>query len=116
MSTPAPMPALMTVTEAAAERVRAMLAKRSPTPAGLRIGVKAKGCAGLSYLVDYADAANPTDEVVSAHGVTLFIDNEATLFLAGTEMDYVAGQLQSGFVFRNPNEKSRCGCGESFTV
>lgn len=109
-------PALMIVTEAAAERVRAMLDRRDPTPAGLRIGVRTRGCAGLSYEIDYADEPFPKDEVVEAHGITLYINPEAVLFLAGTTMDYVSTPLQSGFVFNNPNEKSRCGCGESFTV
>jgi len=104
------------LTDAAAERVKALLARREAPAAGLRIGVKSKGCSGLSYTIEYADAKNPLDEVVEDKGVTIFIDPKATLFIIGSEVDYVEDKLQSGFVFRNPNEKGRCGCGESFHV
>src|SRR5215510_8920240 len=97
------------LTDAAAERVKVLLARRDAPAAGLRIGVKSKGCSGLSYTIEYADAKNPLDEVVA-----IFIDPKATLFIIGSEVDYVEDKLQSGFVFRNPNEKGRCGCGESF--
>ena len=110
-----PMP-MMTLTDAAVERVKALLAKRERPALGLRIGIKTKGCSGLSYAVDYADEKGPHDEVVEAKGVTVLIDPKASMFLFGTEMDYVDDKLQSGFVFRNPNEKGRCGCGESFHV
>jgi iron-sulfur cluster assembly protein len=104
------------LTDAAAERVKALLARREAPAAGLRIGVKSKGCSGLSYTIEYADAKNPLDEVVEDKGVTIFIDPKATLFIIGSEVDYVEDKMQSGFVFRNPNEKGRCGCGESFHV
>ena len=106
---------VITLTDAAAARVRHLLAQREGAT-GLRIGVKSKGCSGLSYSVEYADTKRPQDEMVEDKGVTVFIDPKATLFILGSEMDYVEDKLQSGFVFRNPNEKGRCGCGESFHV
>lgn len=110
------LPNVITVTDAAAERVKALMAKSRGEVAGLRIGVKAKGCSGMSYSVEYAKERTPGDEIVEDKGVTLFIDPKATLFIIGSEMDYVEDKLQSGFVFRNPNEKGRCGCGESFHI
>ena len=107
---------VMTITEAAATRVKEILASRSAPSLGLRIGVKARGCSGLSYTIDYADELKPGDQTIEDKGATVIIDAAATLFLVGTEMDYVDNQLQAGFVFRNPNEKARCGCGESFSV
>ena len=104
------------ITDAAAERFKSLLVKREQPPAGLRISVKAKGCSGLSYTIEYADEKSKFDEVVEDKGVTVLIDPKATLFILGTEMDYVEDKLQSGFVFKNPNEKGRCGCGESFHV
>lgn len=109
-------PQAMTLTDAAAERVQALLAKRGKPSAGIRIGVRTKGCSGLSYTIEYADERGKFDEVVEQKGVTVLIDPKATLFILGTEMDYVEDKLQSGFVFKNPNEKGRCGCGESFHV
>jgi len=106
----------ITVTPAAAERVKALLAKRDRPSAGVRIGVRARGCSGYSYTVDYADEQAPMDEVIEAFGATIFIDPKATMYIFGTEMDYVEEKFETGFVFRNPNEKSRCGCGESFSV
>ncbi len=111
-----PRPQLMSITEAAAERVRDLIAKRGKPTLGVRIGVRTKGCSGLSYTLEYADEKAPADEVVEAHGVKLLVDPKASLFLIGTEMDYEVEKLKSGFVFRNPNEKGRCGCGESFHV
>jgi iron-sulfur cluster assembly protein len=106
----------MTLTDAAAERVKALLAKRGKPSVGIKIGVRTKGCSGLSYTLEYADERGKFDEVVETKGVTVIIDPKATLFILGTEMDYVEDKLQSGFVFKNPNEKGRCGCGESFHV
>ena len=108
--------AVITLTDAAAARVKQLLAKSPEATAGLRLGVKSKGCSGLSYSIEYAAAKQPHDEVVEDKGVTIYVDPKATLFILGSEMDYVEDKLQSGFVFRNPNEKGRCGCGESFHV
>ena len=110
------MPAPIIVTDAAAERVKALLAGRGKPSVGIRIGVRTKGCSGLSYTLEFADEKGKCDEVVEADGVTILIDPKATMFILGTEMDYVEDKLESGFVFRNPNEKARCGCGESFHV
>jgi iron-sulfur cluster assembly protein len=106
----------MTVTESAAERVKALLTKRGKPSVGIRVGVRARGCSGLTYTLEYADEKGKFDEVVEASGVTILIDPKASMFIIGTEMDYVDDKLQSGFTFRNPNEKGRCGCGESFHV
>jgi iron-sulfur cluster assembly protein len=106
----------MTITEAAAERVKSMLAKRGKPSVGIRIGVRSKGCSGMSYTLEYADEKSPFDEILEDKGVTVLIDPKATMFILGTEMDYVEEKMQAGFVFRNPNEKGRCGCGESFHV
>ncbi len=104
------------VTEAAAGRIQALLAKRGRPSVGVRVGVRARGCSGLSYTIEYADEKGKFDEVVEDKGVTVLIDPKAVMFILGTEMDYVEENLQSGFTFRNPNEKGRCGCGESFHV
>jgi iron-sulfur cluster assembly protein len=104
------------LTDAAAERVKYLLSKQEGPAIGLRVGVVAKGCSGMSYTFDYATEKSRFDEVVEDKGVTILIDPKATLFLLGSEMDYVEDKLQSGFTFRNPNEKGRCGCGESFHV
>ncbi len=106
----------ITLTDAAAERVKAMLAARGKPSVGIRIGVQSKGCSGLRYTLEYADEQTPYDEVVEDKGVTVLIDPKATMFILGTEMDWVEEKMQNGFVFRNPNEKGRCGCGESFHV
>lgn len=106
----------MTVTEAAAERIQALLAKRGKPSVGIRVGVRARGCSGMTYTLEYADEKGKFDEVVEDKGVTVLIDPKATMFIIGTEMDFVEDKLQSGFTFRNPNEKARCGCGESFHV
>jgi iron-sulfur cluster assembly protein len=106
----------MTLTDAAADRVRALLAKRGKPAVGIRVGVRSRGCSGLTYTLEYADEKGKFDEMVQDKGVTVLIDPKATMFIIGTEMDYVEDKLQSGFTFRNPNEKGRCGCGESFHV
>jgi len=107
---------LMSLTDAAAERVKHLMSARTDPATGLRIGVRTGGCSGMAYSMDFTVEKEPLDEVVEAKGVTLFVDSKALMFLIGTEMDYVEDKLQSGFVFNNPNEKGRCGCGESFHV
>lgn len=107
---------LFTISDEAATQVVALLAKRGKPTAGVRVGVRTRGCSGLSYTLEYADTKQPSDDIVQDKGVTIFIDPKATLFVIGTTMDYQSDPIQSGFVFRNPNEKGRCGCGESFTV
>jgi iron-sulfur cluster assembly protein len=106
----------MSVTPAAVERIKELIDKRGKATAGIRIGVRSKGCSGMSYTLEYADSQQPMDETVEVGGVRLLIDPKASLFLIGTEMDYAEEKLKTGFVFRNPNEKGRCGCGESFHV
>jgi iron-sulfur cluster assembly protein len=106
----------MTLTDAAAARVKALLDKRGKPSAGIRIGVRTKGCSGLSYTLEYADERGKFDEVVEDKGVTILIDPKAAMFILGTEMDYVEEKMETGFRFTNPNEKGRCGCGESFHV
>ena len=110
------LPAAITVTPAAVERVRELIDKRGKPTFGIRIGVRSKGCSGLSYTIEYADARGVGDEMIEQDDVRILIDPKASLFIFGTEMDFVEEKLQSGFVFRNPNEKGRCGCGESFHV
>ncbi|MCA3260983.1 MAG: iron-sulfur cluster assembly accessory protein [Telmatospirillum sp.] len=110
-------PPPITVTEAAVERVRALLDKRGKPSFGVRVGVRTRGCSGMTYTLEYADEKGPADEVVEpAQDVKILIDPKASMFVFGTEMDFVEEKLQSGFVFRNPNEKGRCGCGESFHI
>ncbi len=109
------LPPLVTLTDAAAERLRALYAKGEDGKL-LRIGVRTKGCSGLSYDMSWVEAPGPGDEVVADKGVTVLIDRKASLFLIGTVMDYETKALESGFTFTNPNEKGRCGCGESFHI
>ena len=106
----------MTLTDAAAERVKALLAKREKPAYGIRIGVRTAGCSGLSYTLEYADEKGKYDEVVEEKGVTILIDPKAIMFVLGITMDWQEDKLKQGFVFSNPNEKGRCGCGESFHV
>lgn len=107
---------LIQITEKAAERVKFLLAKRSEPTIGIRVGVKSGGCSGLSYTFEYAEEKNPLDEVISDKDVTIIVDSKAVMYLIGTTLDYMDEKVKSGFVFINPNEKARCGCGESFTV
>jgi iron-sulfur cluster assembly protein len=109
-------PKVVTLTEAAAERVREIMAKAEKPYAGLRVGVKNGGCAGQEYVLEYAEAANPLDEVVEDKGVTILVEPKAVLFLIGTVVDYDVNRLSAKFVFRNPNETDACGCGESVTI
>ena len=109
------LPPLMQLTEAAAERLRTLYSKGEADKL-LRIGVNTKGCSGMSYDLSWVEAAGPGDETVTDKGVTVLVDRKATLFLIGTTMDYEVKGLSSGFTFTNPNEKGRCGCGESFHI
>ncbi|MEZ5873946.1 MAG: iron-sulfur cluster assembly accessory protein [Hyphomicrobiales bacterium] len=108
-----PRPQVMRLTEAAAERIRALSAASGKAVEAVRIGVKNGGCAGMEYTMEYARERGPHDEVVEDKGVKLLIDPTAVMFLLGTEMDYQVGEMRSGFVFNNPNQTSACGCGES---
>ena len=109
------LPPLMQLSDAAAERLRALDATGEAGKL-LRIAVKTKGCSGMSYDLSWVDAAGPGDEVVTDKDVTVLVDRKATLFLIGTVMDYEVKAMSAGFTFTNPNEKGRCGCGESFHV
>lgn len=110
------MPALFTISDAAAARIKELQASRGKPSAGIKVGVRTRGCSGLSYSIEYADKIEAHDEVVEEKGVKVIIDPKAVMFLIGTEMDFVEEKLKSGFQFKNPNEKGKCGCGESFHV
>lgn len=111
-----PRPQIVTLTEAAAERVRELTASADRPVAGLRVGIKNGGCAGQEYTFAFADAPEPLDEVVEDKGATVIIDGKAVLYLIGAEIDYEVTKLASKFVFRNPNQTDACGCGESVTI
>ena len=115
-ATPRVRRAALEITDAAANRIRELLSLRRPTPAGVRVGLKQRGCNGMAYTLNYAEAKNKFDEVVHERGVTVFIDPRALMHIIGTKMDYVDNELVSEFVFHNPNAKGTCGCGESFNV
>lgn len=104
---------VVSLTDAAADRVREIVANSDQPIAGLRLGIEKGGCAGMSYKMDYVTEPDPKDDVVEDHGVKIYVDPKATLFLLGTVMDFQTTKLSSGFVFKNPNEVSACGCGES---
>jgi iron-sulfur cluster assembly protein len=116
MATARPRPQVMRLTETAASHIKDILGRAERPIAGVRVGVKNGGCAGMSYTMEYAETANPLDEIVEDKGVKLLIDPKAVLFLLGTEMDYKIDRLTSGFVFNNPNQTSACGCGESVAI
>jgi iron-sulfur cluster assembly protein len=109
------MPKVVTLTDAAAARVRALM-EGNPKALGLRIGVKKGGCAGMEYTMTVADAKGPHDEVVEDQGAVLLIEPSAIMYLLGTEMDYKTDKLASQFVFNNPNQQGSCGCGESVNL
>jgi len=113
MVTARPRPQVMRLTDAAATRIRDVMARAANPVAGVRVGVKNGGCAGMEYTMEYAESVGPTDEVVEDKGVKILIDPKAVLFLLGTEMDYKTDKLSAQFVFNNPNQTSACGCGES---
>jgi iron-sulfur cluster assembly protein len=113
MAVARPKPQVVRLTEAAAERIKAVMAKADRPIVAVRVGVKNGGCAGMSYTMEYAEKINPLDEIVEDRGVRILIDPKAVLFLLGTEMDYKIDKLSAQFVFNNPNQTSACGCGES---
>ena len=106
----------ITVSDRAAERVKEIIAQSKEPIVGVRVGVSSGGCAGMSYVMEYAKKINPNDEIIVDKGVQVLIDPKAIMYLLGTEMDYKKEELSSTFVFKNPNETERCGCGESFKI
>ena len=106
----------MRLTEAAAERIKTVMAKADHPIAAVRVGVKNGGCAGMSYYMEYADKIDPLDEVIEEKGVRILVDPKAVLFLLGTEMDYKIDKLSAQFTFNNPNKTAACGCGESVQI
>jgi iron-sulfur cluster assembly protein len=116
MATARPRPQVMRLSEAAAERIKAVMANAQRPIAAVRVGVKNGGCAGMSYFMEYADKIDPLDEVIEDKGVRILVDPKAVLFLLGTEMDYKVDKLSAQFVFNNPNQTSACGCGESVQI
>ena len=116
MATARPRPQVMRLSEAAAERIKAVMARAERPIAAVRVGVKNGGCAGMSYFMEYADKIDPLDEVIEDKGVRILVDPKAVLFLLGTEMDYKVDKLSAQFVFNNPNQTSACGCGKSVQI
>ena len=107
---------VITLSEKAADRIKEIMSNDNNKSIGVRVGVKSGGCAGMSYIMEYTKEANPNDEIIEEKGVKVFIDSSAIMYLLGTEMDYKKEEFSSNFVFKNPNETERCGCGESFKV
>ena len=107
---------IISLSENAAKRIKEIISAAKKNSLGVRIGVKSGGCAGMSYVMEYSNEINPNDEVIEDKGVKIFIDSAAVMYLLGTEMDYKKEEFSSSFVFNNPNETERCGCGESFKI
>ncbi len=107
---------IISLSENAAKRIKEIMSSAENNSIGVRVGVKSGGCAGMSYVMEYAKEINPNDELIEDRGVKLYIDPAATMYLLGTEMDYKKEEFSSTFIFKNPNETERCGCGESFKV
>lgn len=107
-------PQIINVTDNAAEQIRTRLLEAGEGVIGLRVGIKARGCSGMAYFMEYAREADAEDEVVEKDGIKVLVDPGSMMFLLGTTIDYVSNDVEEGFVFNNPNEKGRCGCGESF--
>ena len=107
---------MITVTSNAVNHIKRLLSSREKKPLGIKLNIETKGCSGLSYKMEYVDVADKNDELIAVENINIYVDPKATLFLLGTTMDYEEGVLESGFKFINPNEKGRCGCGESFHV
>jgi iron-sulfur cluster assembly accessory protein len=112
----APPPAAIRLTDAAAKRINDVIARATKPVLGVRVSVSAKGCSGNAYVVEYAEDLRKFEDVVEHNGAKVFIDPKAVMYLLGSVMDYRESKMESGFVFENPNEKGRCGCGESFSV
>ena len=110
------MKQVITLSDNAANRIKEIISNDETKSVGVRVGVKSGGCAGMSYVMEYAKEINPNDELIEDKGVKLYIDPAATMYLLGTEMDYKKEEFSSTFIFKNPNETERCGCGESFKV
>ena len=107
---------IISLSDNAAERIKEIMSKAEKDSVGVRVGVKSGGCAGMSYIMEYTKKISPNDEVIEDKGVKLFVDPGAIIYLLGTEMDYKKEEFSSSFVFKNPNETERCGCGESFKI
>ncbi len=107
---------IIKLSDNAADRIKQIMSSADKTTIGVRVGVKSGGCAGLSYVMEYAKEIKPNEEVIEEKGVKVLIDPKAIIYLLGTEMDYKKEQFSSQFIFKNPNETERCGCGESFKV
>ena len=107
---------IITLSDNAANRIKEIILGAESNSIGVRIGVKSGGCAGMSYIMEYAKKINPNDEIIEDKGVKVFVDSSAVMYLLGTEMDYKKDKFSSSFVFKNPNETERCGCGESFKI
>ena len=107
---------IITLSDNAAKRIKEIMSSADDNSVGVRVGVKSGGCAGMSYVMEYTKEANPNDEIIQEKGVRVFIDPSAVMYLLGTEMDYKKEEFSSSFVFKNPNETERCGCGESFKI
>ena len=107
---------IIKLSDNAAERIREIMSNAEKDSIGVRVSVKSGGCAGMAYVMEYTKSVNPNDEVIEDKGVKVFVDSAAVMYLLGTEMDYKAEEMSSSFVFKNPNETERCGCGESFKV
>jgi len=116
MSTARPRPQVLSLTPAAAARIKAIMATKGPDVAGLKIGIRKGGCAGMEYTLDWSDTVGKFDEVVEQDGARVIVDPQAVLYLLGTEMDYKIDKLSAQFVFNNPNQQSACGCGESVNL
>ena len=110
------MKQVITLSDNAANRIKEIMSKDQNESIGVRVGVKSGGCAGMSYNMEYAQEVNPNDEVIEDKGVKVFVDSSAIMYLLGTEMDYKKDKFSSSFIFKNPNETERCGCGESFKI
>ena len=110
------MKQIITLSDNAAQRIKEIMSKAESNAVGVRVGVKSGGCAGMSYIMEYTQEINPNDEIIEEKGVKLFVDPGAIMYLLGTEMDNKKEEFSSSFVFKNPNETERCGCGESFKI